>query len=269
MDAQRMDQSDDHRRHKSPADAAQPTGDHHHKGFHNHGHVHLQMCRLTRQLKRTTESGQGAAKHDRTEHQWPGIDAQAAQNLSVLRRCAQTLTKQGAGEQKMQSQPDQRAKRHEHQLVAWKILLAHLHRPLEPRETGRKHLLIAEEPAHGVMQGQSQAKSGHQLVQLRGANHAPQQQDIGQRTDQRSHQSAQDHGQQVKPGAVGPIWIPMHQPMGGKQRTQHEKAAMGKVDDPGDPKNQGQARRHQEQGAGIRQPTEQLNRSDGAAHLSL
>ena len=107
--AQGVDQADQHRRCKRAADAAQPPGDHHHKGFDHHVHIHLQMCRLTGQLQRTGQTRQTAAQHDHAQHQRRRIHTQRGQHLAVLRGGFHALAPQRAREQEVQAQPDQGA----------------------------------------------------------------------------------------------------------------------------------------------------------------
>ena len=103
-----MHQPDEHCSGKGAAYAAQPAGDDHHKGLHDHGHVHLQVGRLAGQLQCAAEAGQGATQHHRAQHQRPGIDAQRTQDFAVLCGRAQALAKERASEKQVQAQPDQR-----------------------------------------------------------------------------------------------------------------------------------------------------------------
>ena len=172
-DAKRMDQPDQQGRDKRTTDAAQPAGDDDDKGFDNHVHVHLQMCRLARQLQRAAQPGQRAAQHHRAEHERLGIDTQRGQHRAVLRGSAQALAKPRTPQQNVQAQPDQRPERNHRQLVDGEKLVADLHRALEPGEARCKHLVRPKTPLHRVMHRQAQAEGRDQLVQLGRARHSP------------------------------------------------------------------------------------------------
>ena len=258
--AQGVDHADQHRRHKSPANAAKAARDHDHKGLDHHVHVHLQMCGLARQLQRPGQARQAAAQHHHTQHERRGVHAQRGEHLAVLCGRLHALPPQGAREQKVQAQPDQRPQHQSEQLPGREIRLAQLDRALEARKARREHLFRAKEPAHRVVQRQGQAEGGHQLVQLRRVAHALEQRDFGHGPEQGGHTRAHQDHRAVAPGAVRHVGPPVCHRMRRPQSAQHEEAAMRKVDDPGHAKNQRQPGGHQEQGGGVAQAIEQLQR---------
>ena len=169
---QGMDHADQQGRCKSTTNAAQPAGDHHHKGLNHHIHIHLQMGRFTWQLQSPRQARQAAAQHDHAQHDGCGVHAQGVEHVAVLRGRFHALSPACSGEQQMQTQPHQRPQQQGHNLPSRKERLTQLDRPFETGKARGKNLFRPKKPAHRIVQRQRQAKGGDQLVQLWRMAHA-------------------------------------------------------------------------------------------------
>jgi hypothetical protein len=159
-----VDHADQQCSQRCPADAAQTTGHHHHKGLYNHVHVHLQGGRLTRQLQRTTQASQGAAQRHNAHHQRARVDAQGVQHVTVLGCRTHALADCRVLQKQEQSEPNEGPQRNHYQLIDGKILASKFQRTLQPRKARCEHFVWAKTPAHGVGHEERQAKGRHQLV---------------------------------------------------------------------------------------------------------
>ena len=239
-----MHHANQQRRQKRPADAAQPAGHHHDEGFHHHVHVHLQISRLTRQAQCPAQPGQAAAQRHSPQHERRGVNAQCRQHSAVCRGGAQALAPGGLGQQQVQPQPHQWPQHDGDDMPGGQKLACNFNRPFQARKARCKHLIRPKGPQHHVVHEQRQAKSGHQLVQLRHTQHTAQQQHLNHRAQRCRARCTHQHGPRVAPSTVTPAGQPNSDDMRRQHGPQHVKTAVRKVNNARHTKNQRQPRCH-------------------------
>ena len=241
-DADGLELGDQQCRHISARNRAHAAHHHHHEGGADDVQVHLQVGRLAWQLQGAAQAGQKGTQRKHRREQPGLVDAQRADHVTVLRGGAHQRAPARFGQQQPQQTQHHRARHNQKQVIGGELPPQNRHRAGESGRAGPEQLFGAPEPQHAILDDQAEGKSGEQLKQLRRAVNAAQQQHLDQ-SAQGGHSQRSQQQRRPKTNAGTQVG---HQRIG-NVNADHEKRAMGEIDNAGDAKNKRQAGSHQKQ----------------------
>ena len=257
-DAEGLQHADQQGGQEGAAEAAHAADHDDHEGVGDNGQVHVEVGGALRQGQGAAEAGEpGAEREDRgVEHAL--IHAEGGEHVAVLGCRADQEAPAGAVEQEQQQAQYGGADGDQHGVVEREAQAGDLDRAAQPGGAGDREVDRAPEPERCVLDHQHHAEGGQELEQLGGAVKAAEQGGLQQGADCRGCQcgcqNAEDEelrgARQAAEDAPGDV------------SAEHEQAAMGEIDHPGDAENHRQAGGDQEQGGGAGQAGEELEEEE-------
>ena len=255
-------------RHISPRDRAQSPNHHHDKGLRHTRQVQSEVGRFSGHLQSPGPTRQGAAECKHTGKKPGLIHPQGRHHVAILTGRTHQNAKTCFLENPPQCAHAEGAHRNQEQVVARKRMPQDGDRPAQSRCSGAHDVLWAPNPKGCIFDHQHQCKGPQQLHNVAGFGQAFDHEHLHQGAQCSGHDATEENG--LPKGPRRP-WGTQARAQSLKERHRtvkphHVKGAMGKVHHARHPKDERQARRHQEQGRCLCQAVEELNEEGGELH---